>query len=146
MYTFFSLALTAVRAPRSLRTMALVPLVAVSAFTLAACSDDNPTSPPVVTAISVSSGNNQTVAPSTAAALPLKVKVVDQRGATMSGQSVAWTVTTGTGTLSAATSTTDASGIAQITYTAGAAAGAVAVSAKIGTTLTAAFAITVAAP
>jgi hypothetical protein len=142
----FSRALAAVRSHTSLRTLALVPVFAISAATLAACSDDDPTSPAVATTITVSSGNNQTVAPSAAAALPLKVKVADQYAANMSGQTVTWTITAGTGTLSSATSTTDASGIAQVTYTAGTAVGATTVTAKVGTTLTTTFAITVAVP
>jgi hypothetical protein len=106
--------------------------------------DDDQTAPPVATELSIASGNNQTVTVSTAATDPLVVTVLDQFDDPMPGVSVAWVVATGGGTLSGATSTTDAQGQAQITYTAGATAEAVTVTAAVtGITSPVTFNITV---
>ena len=79
--------------------------------------------PSVATTLTMISGDGQTAFVQQALAQPLVVKVVDQFGDPMSGVTVAWTRLTGTGTLGAATSTTNASGLASVTYTLGTTAG-----------------------
>ena len=102
---------------------------------LAACgSDDDVTNvvTPTPTSISVTtSTNNQTGTVGTALATPLSVKVVDQNGNAVSGATVSWAVGTGGGTLGSATSTTDANGIATMTWTLPNTAGAYTVTASI---------------
>ena len=102
---------------------------------LAACGGDDEGTNVVTqtpTSLSITTGtNNQTGVVGAALATPLSVKVVDQNGAAVAGATVTWTVSTGGGTLSKATSTTDASGIATTTWTLPNAAGAYTVAAAI---------------
>jgi len=65
------------------------------------------------------SGDGQTGTVQQALAAPFVVKLTDQFGVPRSGVTVSWTRLTGTGTLAAASSTTDASGLASIQYTLG---------------------------
>jgi hypothetical protein len=71
------------------------------------------------TTIALSAGNAQVGYPSIALPVALAVLVTDALGAPVSGQAVAWKVGTGGGSLSAATSNTNASGIATIIWTLG---------------------------
>jgi hypothetical protein len=64
------------------------------------------------------SGDSQTVTAGSAA-VPFVVKVVGQDGLPLANISVSWSVDSGGGSLSSATSTTDATGSASVTYTAG---------------------------
>jgi hypothetical protein len=68
--------------------------------------------------ISVSSGDAQEDAPGSELA-PFVVRVADQFGNAVAGVTVTWEVEDGDGTLSAATSVTDAAGLAAVTYTLG---------------------------
>jgi hypothetical protein len=80
--------------------------------------------------INIIDGNLQTAAPGQAFTLPLKVQVI-RSGASVSGATIAFAQQSGAGvTLSASTATTDASGFAQVTATAGASAGATTVRAS----------------
>jgi len=76
------------------------------------------------TTIALNSGNNQTATVNTSLAAPLVVKVTDASAAAMGGVTVNWAVATGGGLVSAATSVTNASGLAQITWTLGSTVGA----------------------
>lgn len=119
--------------------------VALSLLVATACDDDDDdgTSPaPVATTIEISSGNNQTVAVSTASQ-PLVVTVLDQNDNPMSGVQVTWAVATGEGTLDATTSTTGNNGTAQAIFTAGATEGPATVTATAGTLQPVTFNITV---
>lgn len=80
------------------------------------------TAPP--TQMTLSSGDGQTAAAAQALAQPLVVLVQDAGSNPVAGVVVSWQVTAGGGTLGAATSTTDAAGLASMTYTVGTAAGA----------------------
>jgi hypothetical protein len=62
----------------------------------------------------------------------LAVRVVNQFGQPIQGATVAWTVVSGSGAVSAASTTTDASGIAFVTYTSGATTGLVVIRAQVG--------------
>jgi adhesin/invasin len=82
-------------------------------------------------AVHITSGGTQTVTAGTTTA-PLVVQVVDQFGNPIAAATVAWAVTGG-GTLSAATSTTDATGSTQVTLTTAAAPANYTVTAMAGT-------------
>ena len=75
------------------------------------------------TTIALSAGNAQLGLPSTALALALAVLVTDGSGNPVSAQTVQWRIGSGVGSLSAASSNTNASGIATITWTLGPASG-----------------------
>lgn len=103
----------------------------LAAFALVAgaagCSEEGTNPPPpntTPTAISIVSGNTQSATVGTALPNPLIVRVTNSDGDALSGVVVAWTVVSGGGTLGSATSTTNAQGQAQTTYTVGSNAGA----------------------
>lgn len=87
----------------------------------------------------VVSGDRQDGAPAGPLADPLVVKVVSAQGRPVPQAVVAWSVTGGGGTLSAATATTDATGMARVAWTLGA-AGPNAATATVGALPPAAFA------
>jgi adhesin/invasin len=102
---------------------------------LAACGDDGDVTNVVTTtptSLSITTGtNNQTGVVGTALGTPLSVKVIDQNGAAVAGATVTWAVSNNGGTLGSATSTTDANGIATMTWTLPNAAGSYTVIASI---------------
>jgi adhesin/invasin len=102
----------------------LLPTAAL-AVVLQACGSEG-TNPPDTTpaAITIVSGDNQTAQVGTALGNPLVVRVTNAAGGALNQVTVNWSVLAGGGTLGSATSTTNAQGQAQITYTVGAAAGA----------------------
>ena len=70
--------------------------------------------------LEVVSGQNQQSTPSSALSDPFVVRVVDQAGTAVSGQSISWTTgNTNTESLSASTTLTDAEGKASVTLTLG---------------------------
>jgi hypothetical protein len=69
--------------------------------------------------ITTVSGNAQADTIGKSLPLPFVVKVVDAFGNAVLGATVTWTRTAGAGTTSATTSTTDAQGLSQVTYTLG---------------------------
>lgn len=85
---------------------------------VAACGTTEPQQQQQPAAISAVSGTGQTAEPGQALADPLIVQV-RQDGAAVSGQAVSWVVTAGGGTVSAASSTTDNAGMAEVTWTLG---------------------------
>jgi hypothetical protein len=89
------------------------------------------TSPSIPTHLSNVSGQAQTVAPNAQAALPLTVQVKDQEGNPKGDVTIQWEIKSGSGTLSAAESTTNSSGNASVNYTAGASTGTTVVLAKL---------------
>jgi plastocyanin len=122
----------------------VITLLAVSA---AGCSDSGPgTNPDTTTpaAITVASGNNQTADVGAELGAPLVVRVSNAGNAPLQGVTVDWSVLSGGGALGSASSTTNAQGQAQTTYTVGAAAGANQVRAAVrgSAGLTTAFTVT----
>jgi adhesin/invasin len=95
--------------------------------------------PQVPTSVTIVSGNVQQGQPSTALPNPLVVVVRDAANTAVSGVTVNWTVLTGGGTLSAATSTTDILGQALVRWTLGPAAGANTARASVGALTPAGF-------
>ena len=82
-------------------------------------------------AIRMIRGSGQTALRKTVLPTALTVRVVDDQGRPVSGITVTFTVTEGNGTVSAATATTDGSGLAETTLTLGPSAGSNAVRASI---------------
>jgi hypothetical protein len=73
--------------------------------------------------LSLQSGDGQTATVGSALSAPLVVRVSDGSGGGLPGVSVAWTVVTGGGSLSAPVTQTDASGLASVDWTLGSTAG-----------------------
>lgn len=99
------------------RSAAIIALIAT-----AAChSSENVTADvPVATTVSVlDATDNQQAQVGKSLATPISVRVLDQKGNTMANEAVAWAVLTGSGSLSLASSTTDASGQATTVWTLG---------------------------
>lgn len=96
--------------------------------------------PAAAATITMLSGDGQSATVGTALASPLVVKVKDAFGNLVAGQTVKWQLVSGTGTLSAATSVSDASGHASVSYVAGAVPATESVKATLdGTTSTVTF-------
>lgn len=72
----------------------------------------------------VAGGNGQSGAAGAVLPQPVKVRVTDAGGRGVAGAEVAWTIASGGGSVSASRSATDASGIAEVDWTLGSAAGA----------------------
>ncbi len=130
-------------------------LAGLSALVLAACSSsDSGTNPPpdggpdtTPSAISVGSGNNQTAEAGSELPEQLAALVTNSAGSVLSGVTVAWSVGAGAGSLGAATSSTNAQGLATNTYTLGSEVGANQVRAAVqGTNLSTTFSATATAP
>jgi hypothetical protein len=92
----------------------------------------------VATSAEQAGGDTQTGGASSVLANPLRVRVRDRLNMPVAGQTVNFVVTSGGGSLSLATTTTDANGIAAVTFTLGPALGGNSVVASFpGTSLTA---------
>jgi hypothetical protein len=109
-----------------------VALVAI-ALAGAACSSSSSTTPgnpagPYV--VAVFNGNGQTALPSAVLATPLTVTVTDSQGAAAADVQVTWSVVSGGGTTSPATSMSDASGRASTVFTLGPSLGSQSVNAR----------------
>lgn len=120
---------------------------ALLAFVLAlgACNSSTE-GPPVPGGLSAVSGNSQFAVVSSPAANPLVVLVTDQNGSPLPNASVSWKVASGGGSVDDTTSTSDASGYARTTYTAGSRVGAATVVATLAQIWTASFTIYIEAP
>jgi hypothetical protein len=98
--------------------------VALAAIVLAgtACSSNSSTTPVPPTGpyvVAVFNGNGQTALPGAVLATPLSVTVVDTPGTAAVGDQVTWSVVNGGGSVSPATSMTDANGRASTVFTLG---------------------------
>src|SRR5690348_9491604 len=96
-----------------LRTRARTSL-AFLAVAVSAAACNSAAGPPVASAVQAVSGNAQFAVVSTPAANPLVVLVTDNNGNPFPNAKVVWVVTSGGGTVSDSTSTSDASGHASI--------------------------------
>ena len=116
---------------KALRTLTGAALIALT-ITAAACSDDSPTTVGTGTPKAVvTTGNNQSGMPGDILTNYLVVQVNDDSGHALSGVNVTWTVTSGGGTLSAVTTTTDMYGRAIAAWTLGSTVGPQTVSATV---------------
>jgi len=77
------------------------------------------------------SGDPQPTAANTALAAPLQVIVFSQFGERLQNVTVTWTIVSGGGTLSAASTLTDDGGVASVDYTTGPTAGQAKVQARV---------------
>lgn len=82
--------------------------------------------------LGIASGNNQTAAAGAALAAPLVARVTDQSGNPVAGVAVSWAIVSGGGTLNTTQSLTNTSGLAQVYWTLGGAAGSQSVRASSG--------------
>ena len=101
----------------------------------ASCSSNDTTTvtpnPPVV--VAAFTGNNQTTTVNATLVTPLTVKVTDAAGAAVAGVTVNWVVTSGGGSVTPATSTTDSNGRATTVFTLGSTVGTQTVNASVAT-------------
>ncbi len=74
--------------------------------------------------------------------IPFSVEVLDQYGNPISGATVSWAVATGGGALNLSSSTTDANGQAQVSWTLGVTAGTNTITATVGTLTPTSFSVT----
>lgn len=88
-------------------------------FAIGACHNDSANTAPLVgTGISAdAASNNQTATAGSALAQPVAVHVTDQNGNPIANVTVTWTVVNHSGSTSAASSTTDVTGMASTTWT-----------------------------
>jgi plastocyanin len=128
---------------RSIRSATLV-FAAIAGFGLTACDDDTVnTVPPVASVITVDAASkDQTGTVGAALAVPIKVRTTTAGGAIVPGTTVTWTVATGGGSVSAATSVADASGDATTNWTLGPDVGANTLTASIPGSITATISAT----
>jgi hypothetical protein len=119
---------------------------ALLALTLALGACNSAEGPPVPGGVTAVSGNSQFAVVGSPAANPLVVLVTDQNGSPLANTTVSWKVTGGGGTVADTTSTSDQSGLATTTYTAGPRAGAATVVATVAQLWTTSFTIYIEAP
>lgn len=98
---------------------------------------------PVASQVELVSGSGQSVAAGSPAAEPFVVRVLDQSRNPMVGAAVNFAITAGGGSLSATRTTTDAAGLATVTYTAGTATGRATITATAADLAPVAFQATV---
>ena len=121
-------------------TFALLAL----AIALGACNSSE--GPPVPGGVTAVSGNDQFAVVGSPAANPLVVLVSDQNGSPLPNTPVSWTVTSGGGSVADTSSTSDASGHATMSYTAGGRTGVATVVATVAQLWTASFTVYIEAP
>lgn len=123
-------------------------IIALTLLALAAtaCGSDSTTSPPTPSAISVSSGGAQTATVNTALSAPVVVEITTSSGSPVSGVAVTFAPNATSGSVSSATVTTDANGLAQVNWTLGTVAGADSLTATAGTLTTVVVATATAGP
>lgn len=117
-------------------------LLALNSLTISACNDDS-TDPRTPTTLAVVSGDVQTAVAGVALASPFVVIVTDQDGLVMTGVTVTWAITTGSGTLGSASTVTDVNGQTSTTYTTGTTAGTETVSASVSGLTSVTFTVSV---
>jgi hypothetical protein len=102
------------------------------AVAAAAGCGDHPLGPNVPDSVTAASGDSQTILVGNRSSAPLVAVVKNSSGTPLPGVNVNWTVTSGGGSLTALSTTTDANGQVQTTYLSGAFADTVKVSASTG--------------
>jgi hypothetical protein len=104
----------------------------VIAIGVAAACNDHPLGPTVPDAVFSAGGDSQTILVGNRLSAPLIALVKNSSGAPLPNVTVNWSVTSGGGSLSDVSTTTDANGQAQTTYLSGALADTVKISASTG--------------
>ena len=116
---------------------------ALGALLVACNSSSGPDSPSGVTAVS---GNDQYATVGSAAPNPLVVEVVGEHGDPLPNVAVNWSVSGGGGTVADSISTSDASGHATMSYTAGTSPGVATVVASVAQLWTTTFTLYIEPP
>ncbi len=108
-------------------------LAAALAVAVIACGSDGPGSdpPPEDSEFTAVGGNQQLSPAGVALPVPFRVRLLDDDGDPVAGSAVSWTVTSGGGTITPASSTTGADGTTEALYTLGENSGTQTVSASI---------------
>lgn len=101
------------------------------AFALWSCGGGDLTLPPTGSRIEVERGDEQVAPAGSVLPNPLIVQLLDETGAGIAGRAVAWVVSAGGGTITPATSTTDAEGFATAQWTLGPSTGVNRVTAEV---------------
>ena len=114
----------------SLRLL-VVAAIGGSVITAAGCGD-HALGPNVPDSVSAASGDSQQILVGNRASAPLVAVVKNSSGSPLAGITLNWSVTSGGGSLSSVSTTTDANGQAQTTYLSGAVADTVKVTASTG--------------
>lgn len=113
----------------------LIMSTLVGAFAFFACDgDDEPSGPSgggTPASIAVASGNDQRIVVGGELLAPLRVRVTNAQGGGVSGVTVNWEITQGDGALSGTSSTTNSSGEASVSFTAGPSAGGSTITASV---------------
>jgi adhesin/invasin len=117
-------------------------LIVFASLTATACSDST-VAPLVASGLNKVSGDAQSAAIGSTLPNPLVVMVIDQNGSPLSGVAVTWNLVSADGALSATSSTTDASGLAQVVWTLGSVPGSETAAASAGSYSTSFSAIAV---
>lgn len=115
---------------RTCRSALLVAASALLPSLLSDCGGDKGTGPVTPSALVRAAGDGQSGFVGQALTNALRVRVTDTQGSGVAGVVIVWSVTTGGGSLSAATSTTDGTGAASVVWTLGTLAGGQTVSAS----------------
>ena len=108
------------------------PIAALFLVATAACGGNDSTSPSEPRAIARVSADSQTTVAGVKMAQPLVVLVTGGGGTPLAGTPVEWVIGNGGGSLNDSTTTTDANGRAQATYTPGTVPGVARITAKAG--------------
>ena len=104
---------------RAVRVARFAPLAFVALIAVQAACGDGATDPSKPSAMVAVSPDSQTTAAGVKMSEPLVVRVTGGGGTPIAGTVVSWTISAGGGTVSDTTSTTNADGEAQTTYTPG---------------------------
>src|SRR5438105_12518029 len=129
---------------RSHRRGRLALALFVFVFTPSACNSAS--GPPVPVGVTAVSGDEQYAITGSPAANPLVVLVVGSDATPFAGAGVKWSVAGGGGSVSDSTSNSDATGHAQMTYTAGQSPGVATVVATVADVWTTTFTVYIEAP
>jgi hypothetical protein len=89
------------------------------------------TDAPTPRTLGIISGDSQSATAGSALPEPLTVIVIDQYGSPSASVTVTWAITSGGGSLSAASTTTDANGVTSVTYTTGLTPGSATITATV---------------
>jgi hypothetical protein len=127
------------RAISSLKLAVVLALIGASGCTLDTDVNVGPAA-----LFKVPDGDGQTVPANTELPIPLSVIVVNQFGERLRDVVITWTIQSGGGTLSAASTVTDETGVATVNYTTGETAGQVIIQASASNgTLVVSFNVTI---
>lgn len=109
------------------------PSWAIALLLLLSVCGGEPTTPPTPGSLTVASGDAQSGTVGANLSAPLVVAVKDTKGAALSGAAVTWSVASGGGSVSAASTPTGADGTASVTWMLGGTVGQQSVTAGAGT-------------